>query len=610
MLNKKVLDGINYYLDVTGKNVADFLDGLDSLKEENISTMDYDDWLRFHLYQGFKNDVTLEELNQNKDLLMDSSKELTGDFYTPPIWVEETRQMMERHIPNYRDYIIYDGACGTGNLLEAFQDCKAVYGSSLFEEDCEIAGARFPKTTFFQLDFLSSVDSIFESGMLDKFPEGLRSAILNNEKIIFLQNPPYATSEATKTYVGKYLLSIAETNQAGDLLKQFIWQTYNLIDVYKLTNSYLCQVGTCSLFMLPSWEASIRVLQENATFLEGFAYPATEFAGTSPTMQWGIYTILCKNKTFERVNSLSDMTLTKKKNFDGVITDCGEVTYNWTDEGNVAKWLTTTATGRKMVVPMVNSRGDIKFKGETTQISQYYGLENAYAYIMSKGIFKDISQYNGISTLPMIGSSIPVTESNLIHALGYFMFTTSFKDSFDFLVRPFYKPATDTQEYLEWCANAVYYVGVTRKSFGGTIKDVKIGSDSFTFRDKLFILSKDEVKKACQECNNSLILQDVLKDVSNSNVNYLNLLDDEKIQSQLLKEMLSVFNFVKSFMLSTIPLRVEGSKDIESLGNWDTSFYLLKCSDYWTEDHEKEYTKLYNELNVKLRELQPTHYIV
>ncbi len=138
-------------------------------------------------------------ISQADRLIEEVSRRFHGEFYTPKVWVDEAHKMIEAQFgQNWKDeYVIWDPACGTGNLTRDYQ-FKELYCSTLFSSDIDIMNQRGynSRAVKFQYNFLK--DDVYPDGIVglegDKLTNvapGLMKAFEENRKIIIFMNPPY-----------------------------------------------------------------------------------------------------------------------------------------------------------------------------------------------------------------------------------------------------------------------------------------------------------------------------------------------------------------------------------------------------------------------------------
>lgn len=606
-IKQEVYDAIGYYTEVTGDSVSQFIEGVSELSLVEDDELDYKDWLRKQIVKLIKSKgISIDDVIKNKDMIMSKGvKKEDGSFYTPLEWSRKTHEMILRHIPDLENYVVWDGSCGSGNLVAELPKCKQLYVSTLHKEDVEIVQERLPHAHAFQLDFLSGIDySPFVTEFTDKLPDGLQEAIRNNEKILFLMNPPYSVTNAQKTQVSKHLRSIGKSEIGNDLLRQFIWRVYNLVEIHNLTNSYFALIGTNSLFILPSWESTVREMQEHAEYIEGFTFPASEFSGVSKSLNWGIFSTLWKTREKPiEIDKLPNIQMDEmKKDENGNIQTLGKLDFVW-NKKYITNWLQGKVTeGSKVVVPSVGVRGDVR-KTADGDMKTFMGLDNAIGYFLLKNSFKDIKQYNALSSTPIFATDIPVTLENVKDAMGVFAFMCTFQEDFMYSARPFNEPVTGTDEYKEWIANSIYFSICTRKSFLSSFRGIDFNNEKVNINCSVFPFTSEEVKSYC---NDPVILKD-LEENPIDNQWYIDLL--RKSEPYLWDGVRLLFKSVTDFIKASYNYRKNVDYAIHT-NAWNASFIQLKYSPLWNEKMEEQYSKLFDIARKEFRSRAKTHYIV
>ena len=232
---KLAKQAVAYYTTVTGNKWSQFYDNLDEDLQMPIETQTGELWLIHALMDTvLKNGLTLDEFKQNKDavkaLFDEEGRKKAGEFFTPVVWAEELHRYMDKYIPNWRtDYNVWEGSCGSGNLIRTAKITpEHLFASTLQEDDVtlirntpELAGC-----TAFQCDFLQGIDHEENTEFLDNLPPRLKEIIQNDEPLVILMNPPYKSGSAKATDVGNYMIncSTPEVNlamPAYDIFYQF-----------------------------------------------------------------------------------------------------------------------------------------------------------------------------------------------------------------------------------------------------------------------------------------------------------------------------------------------------------------------------------------------------
>ncbi len=228
---------------------------------------------------------------ERRDLLVPSDvRERKGAFFTPKIWVEKSQEYLAKALgQDYQeDYIIWDCAGGTGNLLNGLTNKANCFLSTLDSNDVaivkELAAAnklKLLENHVFQFDFLNDD---FKS---DKVPKSLQEILKDKEKLkklIIYINPPYAeaTSAKTPSGTGKNKDLVArgnlicekykdELNKANnELFAQFFMRIYK-----ELNGCIMASFSTLKYLNSSNFKKFREVFK--AKFLEGFMVPADSF---------------------------------------------------------------------------------------------------------------------------------------------------------------------------------------------------------------------------------------------------------------------------------------------------------------------------------------------
>ena len=132
---------------------------------------------------------------ERRDLLVPQDiRERRGAFFTPRQWVELSQKYLTDYLgENWQDdYVIWDCAAGTGNLLAGLTNKYNIYASTLDQADVNVMheridhGANLLKNHVFQFDFLNDD--------FTKLPQSLQDIINDEEKrkkLLIYINPPY-----------------------------------------------------------------------------------------------------------------------------------------------------------------------------------------------------------------------------------------------------------------------------------------------------------------------------------------------------------------------------------------------------------------------------------
>ncbi|GAA7728754.1 hypothetical protein HpCOL14_15070 [Helicobacter pylori] len=228
---------------------------------------------------------------ERRDLLVPSDvRERKGAYFTPKIWVEKSQEYLAKALgQDYQeDYIIWDCAGGTGNLLRGLWNKANLYLSTLDHNDVAIIKdlasknhLKLLENQIFQFDFLN--DDFFS----DKLPKSLQEILKDEEKrkkLIIYINPPYAeaTSAKTPSGTGKNKDLVARGNLICKKYKDELHKANNelfaqfFMRIYKELNGCIMASFSTLKYLNSSHFKKFREVFK-AKFLEGFMVPADSF---------------------------------------------------------------------------------------------------------------------------------------------------------------------------------------------------------------------------------------------------------------------------------------------------------------------------------------------
>ncbi|GAA8787170.1 hypothetical protein oki772_13970 [Helicobacter pylori] len=226
---------------------------------------------------------------ERRDLLVPSDvRERKGAFFTPKIWVEKSQEYLAKALgQDYQDeYIIWDCAGGTGNLLNGLTNKTNCFLSTLDSNDVaivkELAAANklnLLENHVFQFDFLNDD--------FNKAPKSLQEILNDKEKrkkLIIYINPPYAEAgnKAKMSGTGEHKAKVARNNKTHETYKDFLGSGSNelfaqfFMRIYKELNGCIMASFSTLKYLNSSNFKKFREVFK-AKFLEGFMVPADSF---------------------------------------------------------------------------------------------------------------------------------------------------------------------------------------------------------------------------------------------------------------------------------------------------------------------------------------------
>ncbi|GAA8874488.1 hypothetical protein HpRN61_14620 [Helicobacter pylori] len=226
---------------------------------------------------------------ERRDLLVPGDvRERKGAFFTPRIWVEKSQEYLAKALgQDYQeDYIIWDCAGGTGNLLNGLTNKANCFLSTLDSNDVaivkELAAANklnLLENHVFQFDFLNDD--------FKKAPKSLQEILNDKEKrkkLIIYINPPYAEAgnKAKMSGTGEHKAKVARNNKTHEAYKNSLGSGANELFAQFFMRIYM-ELNGCIMASFSKLKylnsSNFKKFREvfKAKFLEGFMVPADSF---------------------------------------------------------------------------------------------------------------------------------------------------------------------------------------------------------------------------------------------------------------------------------------------------------------------------------------------
>ncbi len=290
--NETILESLNTILKV---NHYKFNKKLNNFGAFNFDETSFNDKQKAHqtfwnIYERPPKREFWDYIIERRDLLVSNDiRERKGAFFTPKIWVEKSQEYLAKILgQDYQDeYIIWDCAGGTGNLLSGLINKVNLYLSTLDKSDVSIVkeriknGAKLLENHVFQFDFLN--DDFFS----DKTPKSLQEILKDQEKrkkLIIYINPPYAEAgnKAKMSGTGEHKAKVARNNKVYETYKDLLGRGANevfaqfFMRIYKELNGVIL----ASFSKLKNLQGSnFKKFREvfKAEFKGGFMVPADTF---------------------------------------------------------------------------------------------------------------------------------------------------------------------------------------------------------------------------------------------------------------------------------------------------------------------------------------------
>ncbi len=288
--NETILESLNTILKV---NHYKFNKKLNNFGAFNFDETSFNDKQKAHqtfwnIYERPPKREFWDYIIERRDLLASNDiRERKGAFFTPKIWVEKSQEYLAKILgQDYQDeYIIWDCAGGTGNLLSGLINKANLYLSTLDKSDVSIVkeriknGAKLLENHVFQFDFLNDD--------FNKVPKSLQEILNDKEKrkkLIIYINPPYAEAgnKAKMSGTGEHKAKVARNNKTHETYKDFLGSGANELFAQFFMRIYM-ELNGCIMASFSTLKylnsSNFKKFREvfKAKFLEGFMVPADSF---------------------------------------------------------------------------------------------------------------------------------------------------------------------------------------------------------------------------------------------------------------------------------------------------------------------------------------------
>lgn len=505
-------------------------------KQVTLDTYRYEQfWSQYKI--GSYTLAELKEITAIADkLLEETDRRFSGDFWTPPRWVDKAHEYIEKDLgENWKnDYVVIDPAWGTGNLTRDYKFSE-LYASTLFQEELDIASDYNPEAVKFQYDFLNDDvwmhgDDVTVQDVLDKarsgelkMPLGLVEALVANKPIVFFANPPYgqATShDGKKQKSGVSATAVTDLmggmgHAKGELYTQFIWRTKELAKIFGYTSDFHFFFFFNKGFLTsPQFGKFVKDLTSEFTYCDGFMMNAGEFSGTSST--WGIIFshfeiggINQRDFDYAVLKSSSDLDINKVVNWHGRSVSKGET---------ISDWFTDIALPKdKNPNPVLTKNG---LEAPTSKNPPCVPCEGAIGYAHNNGNNVQFSdKYIGMYTMGFASAhGRDVTRDNFTRAAMTFSIRRSVQEDIAakklLWVRDkdiFTRPPEDllTPEFI---ADCVVYSLFDRQSNQTSLRDYEYKDKTYRVTNEFFPFSTASVLELAQEHHNRTVEADITGD--------------------------------------------------------------------------------------------------
>lgn len=529
-------------------------------------------------------DVLIEELNRRR----------SGDYWTPTIWADEAHRALNKTFGNtWRDdFVVWDNCCGTKNLTRDYK-FKELYLSTLFEYELDSAAHYNPEAEAFAYDFLNDDLQIGPEALLSeewKMPRSLYKALSSDKPILFLMNPPYATStnqgETSKEGVSLTGISQLMRKEKGynkatqQLYTQFLFRILDIKKKFDLSNVAI-GIFSPKRFMTGTngWSKFMNDFQDHFKFENGFYFNAGEF--TDVKSKWGIsFTIWSTRKFDDNERNIFKLTLAESTP-SGINTFGEDTIYNLEQKDLLSEWLKEQNIHKepKQLGPQLHLKGAIKPYDSKRSPSGHL-TESAFGYLHNNGNSVEHSgPYVGIYSAAFgSGHGVPITPDNFERACVVLSVRKSlipdpselWINCHDNFHRPFNAPAEDSPLWREFIGDCVVASLFSRNgSNQSALRDIEYNGNIFDLHNEFFFMSDSEIKELAIQHNMRSVEIDIKNHGGSRYVhNWL-----ANHADQLSAEAKLLISEVKELVSKTFPYRSDSYVSNENhLSAWDAGY--------------------------------------
>ena len=467
-------------------------------------------------------------------LLVDTERRFSGDFWTPPRWVDKAHEYIEDALgTDWKDkYVVWDPAAGALNLTRdyLFGD---LYSSTLFQEELDIATDYNPEAVKYQYDFLNDDMVLHETGMTGvkalemaragelKIPMALVEALAANKPIVFFANPPYGQAGTGQgrthkagvsgTAVGELMDGLGHARM--ELYTQFIWRTKELSKIFGYTAGFHFFYFTKTFLTSPNFGNFVSELTSDFTYRDGFMMNAGEFSGTSSA--WGVifshFEIGGTNQRefdYAVLESDKDMSINKLTDWRGRSVSKGETISDWFRELPQLK------------VGSINPGTKNGLEPPSTKTDRSRMGDGALGVLMQSGnTVAKSEKYMSIFTMGVAqGNGRDITPANLTRAAVTFSIRRAVQEVIaeqkllwvrdkDIFTRPPESLLTD-----EFVADCMVYSLFDRQSNQTSLRNYEYQGRTYRVVNEFFPWSRESILELAQRHHNRAVEADATGD--------------------------------------------------------------------------------------------------
>lgn len=586
------IQAVKFYCYETGYPWSQFYDKLDEALASDAEGGEL--WLIKKLMKVIEqHGISVHLFKANKDVVKGEfdaeARDKAGEFFTPEIWAAKARTYFDKYIPNWHEMNIWDGSCGSGNLMRtAKHPADKLFLSSLQEDDITLIKntPEYAGVTAFQCDFLKDIDyDVVNTDFLNKLPPRLKEIIMNDEPLIIYMNPPYKAGMARATDVGNHMCTIGLSKPAYDIFYQFMWRVLHFVDMFNLKNTYAGIFGPSVWFTGNANHESLVEFEHCFEFIDGMCFPIMEFSGTTTSKPWSVCFTLWKSRGgYIKDDFRKDILLTKCCRMpDGSIKEDGKVLYE-TKTQKLTDWVAPKDITFYKPYPLMTSHSTFKGSDCNVKVAPMSGKfpENGLGSMMVSNTFMDGAKKVGVLSTPTSMDSVFITPENFWRCVASFASRRVCESDWSNSKKNAVAPNTHIEGYEKWLYNGLVLMLVEYKAQMTGARNIDWEGTKFDVVNRLFFLPQDEIK---EHTTDEVLLNDI---ATHAPANEFMLAAIEKAKPFWSEESWELYNWCKNYVFFTLDKR----KDVNytyNLDAWDAGFMQIRAG-IWGDDIQNEYS--------------------
>jgi len=438
------------------------------------------------------------------------------------------------------------------------------------------------EATKFQFDFLNDSD--------DKLPQGLQDAINSGKEILFLINPPYATSsnlklgntdkkDVEKTFYNKLMVEEGFGDASKNLYSQFLYRIFKIKERHN--NIKIGLFSPLGFLTGDKFKKFRDKFFKEFSYENGFLFEACHFSDVAKN--WGILFSVFNNNQMKKEN-IFDVDIVDYIDSFELIKIKRKSLYNTDDNERLNDWGRKDTKGIKQFdAPQLSTSINVKSKG--------YGklCDGALGYIWS---CKNIIESNGTS-VALFTSTFSGSNSN-----GWSIFNFNFNKvcllfsarkiierSWENSKDEYLAPNENHPEYEQFTYDSVVYSLFNNSSQQSSLRQVDYKGKKWDIKNEFFWMSKNQILKLANDNN----YDGLYRDAKNSEERFVfKKLFQEGIYLKLSPDAKEVLDIATELLKKSIQMRMvlSDSHPEYHLDSWDAGYAQLKLvwKDYFKDD--------------------------